>query len=107
MSKNIAKIRNQTLHSSAEIFGKNWHFFQKIIKHNHMKHKEIYDVLHQFIFNYPAKLFSFLDLVFGELSTIITCLIDGNIYSYTGVDLSPQASQASKVAQKNIAYFPG
>ncbi|MDT9340861.1 hypothetical protein VV11_016065 [Trichodesmium erythraeum 21-75] len=76
------------LSSNAEMFAKNWHIFQKIIKNNHMRHKEMYNVLHQFILNYLDKLFSFLDLGCGDLSTIIPCLIDSDIYSYTGVDLS-------------------
>lgn len=87
MFKNIVKIRNQILYFSVEIFVKNWYFFQKIIKYNYMKYKEIYDVLYQFIFNYLVKFFYFLDFVFGELLIIIICFIDGNIYSYIGVDL--------------------
>lgn len=104
MSKDIVKIGNQTLPSSAEVFAKNWQMYQKILKHNYMRHKEMYDILHQFILNYPAKSFSFLDLGCGDLSTITPCLVDSNIYSYIGVDLSPQALE---IAQKNITYIPG
>lgn len=104
MSKDIVKIGNQTLPSSAEVFAKNWQMYQKILKHNYIRHKEMYDILHQFILNYPAKSFSFLDLGCGDLSTITPCLVDSNIYSYIGVDLSPQALE---IAQKNITYIPG
>ncbi|MEB3343078.1 class I SAM-dependent methyltransferase [Okeania sp.] len=104
MSKDIAKIQHQTLPSSVEVFAKNWQIYQKILKHNHMRHKEMYDVLDQFILNYPVKPFSFLDLGCGDLSTITPCLIYSNVNSYIGVDLSPQALE---IAQKNIADIPG
>lgn len=69
------------------MFVKNWYIFQKIIKNNYMRYKEMYNVLYQFIFNYLDKLFFFLDLGCGDLLIIIFCFIDSDIYSYIGVDL--------------------
>ena len=53
-----------------------------------MGHREIYGVLHELLVSYFQKPFKMLDLGCGDASFTAQVLLDTNIVSYQGVDLS-------------------
>lgn len=80
-----------------QIFIRNWEIYQKIIQANYMKHKElgqyVQDYLTIFATDKPIHL---LDMGCGDAQQIATQLINFNIISYTGYDLSEQAISFAK-----------
>jgi 2-polyprenyl-3-methyl-5-hydroxy-6-metoxy-1,4-benzoquinol methylase len=80
-----------------QIFIRNWEIYQKIIRENYMKHKELAAhsqvFLNQLSLQQPIKL---LDIGCGDAHQISKQLKDLNLSSYTGYDLSAQAIQFAK-----------
>ena len=80
-----------------QIFIRNWEIYQKIIRENYMKHKELAAhsqvYLNQLSLQQPIKL---LDIGCGDAHQISKQLKDLNLSSYTGYDLSAQAIQFAK-----------
>lgn len=83
-----------------QIFIRNWEIYQKIIRENYMKHKELaahsQAYLNNLSLQQPIKL---LDIGCGDAHQISTQLKGLNLSCYTGYDLSAQAIQFAK---KNV-----
>ena len=76
---------------SNEFFNEQWELYQKVLSNNYMGHREIYNVLHEFLVNYYNKPFKMLDLGCGDASFSSQALLDTKINSYCGIDLSEPA----------------
>lgn len=99
--------QNQEKHlsdSSNEFFNQQWELYQKVLNNNYMGHREIYNVLHQFLVSYYNKPFKVLDLGCGDASFSSQALLDTQIHSYCGIDLS---EPALKIAHHNLTNLPG
>ncbi len=79
-----------------EFFSKQWKIYQKVLNNNYMGHQEIYSVLHELLVSYFPKPFKMLDLGCGDASFISRALLNTNIVSYHGVDLSIPALEIAK-----------
>ncbi|MBD2355668.1 class I SAM-dependent methyltransferase [Tolypothrix sp. FACHB-123] len=79
-----------------EFFGKQWQIYQKMLDNNYMGHREIYNILHEFLINYFQKPFRMLDLGCGDASFTSQALLNTNISCYYGVDLSIPALETAK-----------
>ncbi len=86
MSENKVKISTDEV----EAFFSRWAIYQKVIKHNHMFHREIFAEVNQLL-NQIQTPFSFLDLGCGDASILAPLLIHRPITQYYGVDLSAPA----------------
>jgi 2-polyprenyl-3-methyl-5-hydroxy-6-metoxy-1,4-benzoquinol methylase len=86
-----------------QIFIRNWEIYQKVIRENYMKHEELGEAaqkhLQVFIQHSPIKM---LDIGCGDAHQISEQLKQLNLSTYTGYDLSEQATQ---VAEKHFAVF--
>ncbi len=89
---------------SNAFFNEQWQLYQKILSNNYMGHQEIYDILHNFLVSYYDKPFKMLDLGCGDASFSSQSLLNTNINSYCGIDLSEAALE---IARKNISKLPG
>ena len=98
----LTKDQKQSI-TSNELFNNRWQLYQKILCHNYMRHREIYGILHQLLSNYFPKPFSLLELGCGDASFTIQALLNTNIATYTGIDLS---KEALGIAQDNMALTP-
>lgn len=85
---------------SNELFNNQWTLYQKILNNNYMGHREIYDVLHEFLITNFQKPFKMLELGCGDATFTAKALLDTSIVSYTGIDLSKAALE---IANVNIA----
>lgn len=89
---------------SNEFFNEQWQLYQKVLNENYMGHREIYNVLHDFLVKYYNKPFSVLDLGCGDASFSSQVLLDTKINSYCGIDLSEPALE---IARSNMEKVPG
>ena len=89
---------------SNEFFNEQWQLYQKVLSENYMGHREIYDILHDFLVEYYDKPFNMLDLGCGDASFSSQVLLDTKINSYCGIDLSEPALE---IARDNMAKLPG
>jgi ubiquinone/menaquinone biosynthesis C-methylase UbiE len=85
-----------------EFFNKQWQIYQKVLKNDYMGHQEIYKILHEFLINHFQKPFKMLDLGCGDASFTTPALLNTNIASYYGVDLSITALEIAKENLKTI-----
>lgn len=83
-------------------FSDTWRTYQKILQHNHMHHRELYDLVRQEFVNAPAGL-EILDLGCGDASYTAQALSGIPFSHYVGVDLS---TVALALAAENFAQFP-
>ncbi|AFY32074.1 class I SAM-dependent methyltransferase [Calothrix sp. PCC 7507] len=90
---------NESFHLK-EFFNDQWKIYQKVLNNNYMGHREIYNILHELLVSYFQKPFTMLDLGCGDSSFISKALVNTNIASYHGVDLSITALE---IAKKNLA----
>jgi SAM-dependent methyltransferase len=89
---------------SNEFFNEQWQLYQKVLNENYMGHTEIYDALHDFLVNNYNKAFNILDLGCGDASFSSQVLLDTQVYSYCGIDLSEPALEIARV---NMEKVPG
>jgi ubiquinone/menaquinone biosynthesis C-methylase UbiE len=85
-----------------EFFSQQWNIYQKVLNNNYMGHREIYSILHELLVSYFQKPFKILDLGCGDASFISRALLNTNIASYHGVDLSIPALE---IAKENLAII--
>ncbi|GAB4530732.1 MAG: hypothetical protein Tsb0014_13630 [Pleurocapsa sp.] len=71
-----------------EFFNQKWTLYQKVLANNYMGHRQMYQILNQFLISYQQKPFKFLDLGCGDSSFIAEALVNTNVVDYLGVDLS-------------------
>lgn len=83
-----------------EFFNKHWKAYQKILNNNHLRHQEIYSILHELLVNYFQKPFKMLELGCGDASFTAQALSNTNIAFYQGIDLSMPALE---IAKQNMA----
>ncbi|MEH1790291.1 MAG: class I SAM-dependent methyltransferase [Nostoc sp.] len=86
-----------------ELFNEQWKVYQKLLNENFMKHRDIYDILHNFLVNYFPQAFKMLDFGCGDASFTAQALLNTNIAAYKGVDLS---TQALEIAKENMTIIP-
>ncbi|MBW4634690.1 MAG: class I SAM-dependent methyltransferase [Iphinoe sp. HA4291-MV1] len=96
------KSSEQASLGSQEYFGEQWKVYQKVLNNNYMGHGEIYCILHELLVSYFQKPFKMLDLGCGDASFTAQVLLDTNIVSYQGVDLSIPALE---IAKQNMAII--
>lgn len=83
-------------------FSDTWRTYQKILQHNHMHHRELYDLVRQEFLNASPGL-EILDLGCGDASYPAQALKGIPFRSYVGVDLS---TVALALAAENFTQFP-
>lgn len=86
-----------------EFFNDQWKLYQKALNNNYMGHREIYGVLQKFLIEYFPQPFAVLDLGCGDASFTCQAVLNTNIASYQGIDLSKVALE---IAQSNMALIP-
>jgi ubiquinone/menaquinone biosynthesis C-methylase UbiE len=86
-----------------EFFNKQWQIYQKVLLNNYMGHREIYEVLHDWLISSWQKPFQLLDLGCGDACFISHALVNTSIAAYTGVDFS---EVALAIARENLASLP-
>ncbi len=91
------------MNTDNQFFNDQWQLYQKVLKNNYMGHKEIYEVLHNFLVNHFQKPFSLLDLGCGDASFTTQALLNTSISSYKGIDLSEAALE---IARCNLELIP-
>ncbi|WP_414574743.1 class I SAM-dependent methyltransferase [Anabaena sp. CCY 9402-a] len=98
----MTHLQNSEYESSylKEFFSKQWKIYQKVLNNNYMGHREIYSILHELLVSYFQKPFKILDLGCGDASFISLALLNTNIASYHGIDLSIPALE---IAKENLA----
>src|SRR5579883_495647 len=98
----MAHIKNseQESNQKTEFFRKQWKIYQKVLNNNYMGHREIYRTLHELLVSYFQRPFKMLDLGCGDASFTSLALLNTNIASYHGVDLSIPALE---IAKENLA----
>jgi ubiquinone/menaquinone biosynthesis C-methylase UbiE len=98
MSETLPNSQNLSV-EAGELFNQQWEIYQKVLNHNYMGHREIYAILHDFLVNGWKKPFSMLELGCGDASYTAQALVDTNIASYQGIDLSQVALE---IARQNL-----
>lgn len=91
------------MNTDNKFFNDQWQIYQKVLKNNYMGHKEIYEVLHNFLVNHWQKPFSLLDLGCGDASFTTQALLNTSISDYKGIDLSETALE---IAKRNLKLIP-
>lgn len=86
-----------------EYFNDNWQIYQKILQNNYIKHREFYNVLHEFLVHRVQKPFQLLELGCGDASMTVPALLGTSIQAYYGIDIS---QTAIAIAQDNLAVLP-
>jgi SAM-dependent methyltransferase len=82
------------------LFLDQWQTYRKVIVHNYMFHREVYDLLHRTLIEDVVKLFRFLDIACGDASATINALRGTSIRHYYGIDIS---KPALAIARKSLA----
>jgi len=83
--------------NSKEFFSRQWQVYEKILEHDYMGHREIYQVLQEtFLVFFKSVPINILDLGCGDARFISKALLKSNINSYYGIDLSPVALEIAK-----------
>ena len=85
-----------------DIFLKQWKVYQKLLNNNYLGHREIYCILHELLVTYFQKPFKVLDLGCGDASFTAQALLNTNIVSYEGIDIS---TPALEIAKQNMAII--
>ncbi|MEA5619086.1 class I SAM-dependent methyltransferase [Cronbergia sp. UHCC 0137] len=85
-----------------QFFNQQWKLYQKVLNNNYMGHQEIYNILHELLVNHFPKPFKMLDLGCGDASFTSQALLNTNIVSYLGIDLSVTALE---IAKQNMAIM--
>ena len=88
---------------SDQIFNQHWGIYQKIVNYNYMKHREIRDILHDFLVKNFRDSFKILDIGCGDASFSAEVLSDTKVASYQGVDLSEAALNLAPGNMKKIS----
>lgn len=92
-----------------QIFIRNWEIYQKVIKENYMKHKELGETAHKYLQDFSERTpIEMLDIGCGDAHQISEQLKSLNVAAYTGYDLSEQATQFAKkhfTSFENTATF--
>jgi ubiquinone/menaquinone biosynthesis C-methylase UbiE len=92
--------RKKLSDSNNEFFNEQWCLYQKVLSNNYMGHREIYDILHEFLLSYYKKPFKMLDLGCGDASFAAQALLNTTMNFYCGIDLSEPALE---IARDNMA----
>ncbi len=88
------------LDSVAEYFSNSWRIYQKILDHDYMEHRTVYSSLEQYLQKHQVpEPIAILELGCGDASFSSRTLSNLKIWSYTGVDLAPNALEE---ARKNL-----
>lgn len=95
--------RGALLSQTQAFFNAQWHLYQKILLHNYMGHREIYDVLQVLFIAHFQHPFKMLDLGCGDASLMTQALLNTPIGSYTGIDCSEVALDR---ARDNLVALP-
>jgi 2-polyprenyl-3-methyl-5-hydroxy-6-metoxy-1,4-benzoquinol methylase len=85
-----------------QIFIRNWEIYQKVIKENYMRHKELGELAQKYLQDFSERTpIKMLDIGCGDAHQISEQLKSLNVAAYTGYDLSEQATQFAE------QYFAG
>ncbi|MDF5731527.1 MAG: class I SAM-dependent methyltransferase [Rhizonema sp. PD38] len=85
------KSSEEASFSPKEFFNEQWKVYQKVLNNNYIGHREVYCILHEILVGYFQKPFKMLDLGCGDASFTAQALLNTNIVSYEGIDLSTPA----------------
>jgi ubiquinone/menaquinone biosynthesis C-methylase UbiE len=85
-----------------EYFSKQWKVYQKLLNSNHLRHREVYCILHELLVSYFQKPFKMLDLGCGDASFTAQALLNTKISFYKGIDFS---NPALEIAKQNMAII--
>jgi SAM-dependent methyltransferase len=96
---NATKIDRELPMQCREFFNDKWKLYQKILAHNYMRHREIYDVLQSFLISNWQQSFKLLDLGCGDASFIARSLKHTSVSYYLGLDIS---EVAIAIARENL-----
>jgi cyclopropane fatty-acyl-phospholipid synthase-like methyltransferase len=85
-----------------ELFAKGLATYQKVVRHNYMAHKEVYDLLNRLLLTEAPDGFVFLDIACGDATASARALGDTKIGRYIGIDISQPSLDAAKVALSKL-----
>ena len=86
-----------------QFFNQKWQIYQKVLQGNYMEHRQLYNVVHQFLLTYFSAPFKLLELGCGDATFTAQALLDTKVSAYTGIDLSPEALA---IAQEKMRSIP-
>ncbi|MBO3462641.1 class I SAM-dependent methyltransferase [Aetokthonos hydrillicola Thurmond2011] len=92
----------EQLFAPKEFFNEQWQIYDKVLKNNYMRHRDIYHILHELLVSYFQKPFKMLELGCGDAGFSTQALLNTNIASYMGIDLS---TPALSIAKQNMAII--
>jgi SAM-dependent methyltransferase len=82
-----------------ELFAKGLATYEKVVSHNYMAHKEVYNLLRELLLAEAPDRFVFLDIACGTANGAAEALTGTDVARYVGIDIS-QPSLA--VARRNL-----
>jgi SAM-dependent methyltransferase len=84
------------------LFQRQWRVYRKVVDHNYMQHREVYDRLHRVLVEEAAQPFRFLDIACGDASASVGALQGTRVASYHGIDLSGPALELAHEAMRGL-----
>jgi SAM-dependent methyltransferase len=91
------------METDQELFAKGLATYQKVVRHNYMAHREVYDLLHDVLVSEAPKQFVFLDIACGTATGPAQALRGTNVGGYVGVDIS---GPSLEVARQELNSLP-
>jgi SAM-dependent methyltransferase len=91
------------MEADQELFAKGLATYQKVVQHNYMAHREVYDLLHNILLSEAPKPFVFLDIACGPATGSAQALKDTDVAGYIGVDISRPSLDAAREELKNLS----
>ncbi|MCP3660729.1 MAG: class I SAM-dependent methyltransferase [Bacteroidetes bacterium] len=95
-------IKEIDSHTEIKLFFEQWKLYQKIIKHNYMKHKEIATALDTSLLSSKHDGIKILDVGCGDAEVISKVIKAKDIKEYMGIDLTELALQYAKKNMEDI-----
>jgi SAM-dependent methyltransferase len=86
-----------------ELFANGLATYQKVVRHNYMAHREVYDLLHDVLVSEAPREFVFLDIACGPATGSAQALKDTDVGGYIGVDISQPSLNVAKEELKNLS----
>ena len=99
---NSTEIPQKSSMQCCEFFKNKWKLYQKVLGNNYMGHREIYDILHEFLINNWQQPFKILDLGCGDATFVDQALFNTNVSCYLGLDISETAIAIARKNMKSI-----
>jgi SAM-dependent methyltransferase len=84
------------METDQELFAKGLATYQKVVRHNYMAHREVYDLLHDVLVSEAQKQFVFLDIACGTATGPAQALRGTNVGGYIGVDISGPSLEVTR-----------